>query len=264
MKLFPREFSELLSPEGLRILNGKAPHCGLFKQGKAYFASYPKLIRRDRVNDCMTLLDKHLYPHLTVEQRRIPAESMSEMKENYEERLNKTMHIKTAFFRRKHGRAYQAADRIGLLDLMRSESLFAFVETLTGLNLKRDSGFQATCYEQGDYAGPHNDHHPEDENLRDGFIDLHLMFSNTAVAHHYLVYEERGHFSKIVDINLRGGVSVYKLPFWHYTTPLAAKPGRESEARRWLLLGSYEIIKDETPIRGTANSSPYSTLPGSR
>ena len=48
------------------------------------------------------------------------------------------------------------------------------------------------------------------------------MFTNSAVAHQYLVYEEKGHFSKIVDINLQGGVSIYKLPFWHYTTPSSA------------------------------------------
>jgi len=35
-------------------------------------------------------------------------------------------------------------------------------------------------------------------------------------------------------------VAVYRLPFWHYTTPLLAKRGREAEARRWLLLGSFD------------------------
>jgi hypothetical protein len=32
---------------------------------------------------------------------------------------------------------------------------------------------------------------------------------------------------------------VYRLPFWHYTTPLAAKPGAEATARRWVLLGTF-------------------------
>ena len=73
--------------------------------------------------------------------------------------------------------------------------------------------------------------------MKDGFVDFHVMFTNKAVHHQYLVYEHRGHFSKIVDINVQGGISIYRLPFWHYTTPLAAKRGREADARRWLLLG---------------------------
>jgi outer membrane protein len=26
------------------------------------------------------------------------------------------------------------------------------------------------CYEGGDFCGPHNDHHPEERHLRDGFV----------------------------------------------------------------------------------------------
>lgn len=243
MKRFPYEFSGLLTPKGLQTLNGEAPQSSkLFQNGKVKFASFSDLIKRDCVDDCIRLMDKYLYPHLKIEQRRIPPESITAMKQNYEERLSKTMRIKTAFFRRRDARSFQAADRIGLLDFMRSDSLLKFVESITGLQLKADWGVQVSCYEQGDYVGPHNDHHPEDPNLSSGFIDFHIMFSNNAVAHHYLVYEEDGHLSKIVDTNLRGGISLYKLPFWHYTTPLAGIAGREQEARRWLLLASFEIV----------------------
>jgi len=189
----------------------------------------------------MRLLNERLYETLSMEQSRIPPESITEMTENYIETLPKTIRIKTAFFRKRSARSYRAAEKIGLLRMMRSESFSLFAETLTGLKLDRELGVQVSCYEQGDYAGPHNDHHPEDELFKDGFVDFHVMFRNDAVAHHYLVYEEKGHFSKIVDINVQGGVSVYRLPFWHYTTPLAAKPGREREARRWLLLGTFQI-----------------------
>ena len=43
------------------------------------------------------------------------------------------------------------------------------------------------------------------------------------------------------------GIAVYRLPFWHYTTPLIARRGREHEARRWLLLGSFDF--DPPPKR---------------
>lgn len=242
LKKFPREFSELLTPAGLKILNGQAPEaCAHFDKTDAYFANFPKLIRRPEADACMQLLDRGLYDYLRLEQRPIPPESITGMKQNYSDTLNKTMHIRTGCLLTKTSKIYQAADKIGLVRMMESESFVGFVEAVTGLKLLRDLNMQVSCYEPGDYAGPHNDHHPEFPAIRDGYIDFHVMFANNAVAHHYLVYADRGHFSKIVDINIHGAISVYKLPFWHYTTPMAAKPGRESEARRWLLLGSFVI-----------------------
>lgn len=192
----------------------------------------------------MQLLDDNLYQSLRVEQSGIPPESITMMEENYTETLPKTMHIKTAFFRKKSSRAYVAAGKIGLLTMMHSRSLMEFAETVSGYKLDPDYTIQVSCYEQGDYAGPHNDHHPEEPKMKDGFVDFHIMFTNNAVQHQYLVYEHRGHFSRIVDINVQGGISIYRLPFWHYTTPLAAKPGREADARRWLLLATFPILED--------------------
>src|ERR1043165_7876402 len=53
-------------------------------------------------------------------------------------------------------------------------------------------GRQVICYEPGDYSGPHNDHHPEHAEIKNGFVDVHIMFSNDAVASQLLAYEERG------------------------------------------------------------------------
>ena len=55
-----------------------------------------------------------------------------------------------------------------------------------------------------------------------------------AVAHQWLVYAKGRHFSEISSVNTVGGVTVYRLPFWHYTTPLVARPGAQEDARRWL------------------------------
>lgn len=242
MRTFPHEFSDMLTPEGLSILKGKDKN-SLFHNGQNYFAVFDGVVDRRKAEDAVRILDANLYEHLTVEQRRIPPESITGMKENYEERLNKTMHIKTAFFRRSSARSYRAAEKIGLLQMMESSSFTDFAEAVTGLKLHRSLTIQVSCYDHGDYVGPHNDHHPENDDVKDGFVDFHVMFTNSAVAHQYLVYEEKGHFSKIVDINIQGGVSIYKLPFWHYTTPLAGKCAQESTARRWLLLGSFAIIE---------------------
>lgn len=240
LKRFPREFSELLAPRGLQILNGAVPEkSNQFQKKNSYFINLPNLIRPQVAVGCIRLLDKHLHHHLKGLERTIPPESITGMRENYSETLSKVMRLKTACLRTKSARIYQAADGIGLIEMMRSESFARFAEAVTGLALNRDLNMQVSCYGQGDYAGPHNDHHPEHPEIRDGYLDFHVMFANDAVAHHYLVYAERGHFSKIVDINVNGAISIYKLPFWHYTTPLESKPGREREARRWLLMGSF-------------------------
>ncbi len=243
MKTFPREFSEMLTPAGMSILKSESKDSrGLFVGSNKYFVVLNGVVDMNKAEDSVRMLDTHLYPLLSVEQRRIPADSITGMKENYEERLNKTMHIKTAFFRRRDARSYRAAEKIGLLPMLRSDTFVAFAEAVTGLKLARDLCIQVSCYEHGDYVGPHNDHHPENPAIKDGYLDFHVMFTNNAVAHQFLVYEEKGHFSRIVDLNLQGGVSIYKLPFWHYTTPLTGKTHKESDARRWLLLGSFRIL----------------------
>ncbi|HYP28496.1 MAG TPA: hypothetical protein VE262_17415 [Blastocatellia bacterium] len=243
MRKFPREFSDLLTPHGRSVLNGEeGSACSLFNGSKKYFVILEDLIEKEKADSCLRLLDEHVYPLLAPIRRAIPRESITGMKENYEEALPKTVRAKTAYLRRRSARSFRAAEKIGLLDMMRSESFVRFVESVSGLGLDHSGwGYQVLCYEHGDYAGPHNDHHPENEDYRDGFVDFHIMFTNEAVDHHWLVYQNNWHLSEIANINLQGAVSVYKLPFWHYTTPLVAKAGREHEARRWLLLGTFRI-----------------------
>ncbi len=242
MDRFPDEFADLLTPFGRRVLAGRVDSaCGLFRKSKDYFVVLPNVIEKKTARDCARLLDLHLRDHLVPLRNRIPPESISGMTRNYTEVLPKVMHSKTAYLKRKNAKSFQKAEQINLLQMMRSESFARFAEVVSGLRLYYESESQVICYEHGDYAGPHNDHHPETEGTRDGFIDFHVMFSNEAVDHHWLVYQKNWHLSEIVDINLQGAASVYKLPFWHYTTPLKAKRGRESEARRWLLLGTFNI-----------------------
>jgi len=242
MDKFPKEFSDLLTPRGRRILEGAEPGaCARFRDPRDYFVTLRGVVGRERADGCMALLDRGLYGALEDYRRRIPPDSITKMKRAYSETLGKTIRFKTAFLRRRTARSYRAAERTGLLWMLRSESFVRFAEAVTGLRLAREWDLQVICYGHGDYVGPHNDHHPDVESLRDGFVDFHLMFANDAVAHQYLVYEERGHLSQMVNVNLQGGVSVYRLPFWHYTTPLWGKPRREAEARRWLLLGTFQI-----------------------
>jgi hypothetical protein len=123
--------------------------------------------------------------------------------------------------------------------MLRSASFHAFAEALAGRALSSEFGRQVLCYGPGDYAGPHNDHHPSDAKARAGYIDLHLSLSGPAVAHQWLVYAKAGHLSEIAPVHGAATFTAYRLPFWHYTTPLVARPGRAAKARRWVLLGTF-------------------------
>lgn len=190
---------------------------------------------------CIELLDRHMFSSLQLEAQRIPSSSITSMRKNYSEVLPKTMNVLTTVLDRPRSRAMRTAYAIGLVDLLGSPALHRLAEAATGLRLDDQPGMQVLLYEHGHYAGPHNDHHPEFAETRDGFVDVHLSLANSAVAHQWLVYESRGHLSEIARVSALGAISVYWLPFWHYTTPLVGKHGRQGEARRWVLLASYTI-----------------------
>ena len=59
------------------------------------------------------------------------------------------------------------------------------------------------------------------------------------MAEQWLDYAVSGHFSRIETAARSGRMTAYRLPLWHYTTPLVARRGREAEARRWVLLGTF-------------------------
>jgi hypothetical protein len=217
----------------------------MLKSKKTPFALLERIIDQHKAHACSRLLDRHLYHLLSPESSRIPADSISSMRENYGESLQKVFRFKTALLASRAARSYRAAEDLGLLAMLESDSFALFAEAITGLQLVRPPSFQIICYEHGDYVGPHNDYHPEDDPDCEGFVDMHVTLCNDAVAHQFLIYERYGHLSAIADMNLAGGVSIYRLPFWHQVTPLVGKPGREREARRWLLLGTFDIRNDQ-------------------
>ncbi len=81
---------------------------------------------------------------------------------------------------------------------------------------------------------------PEDPRARGGYVDLHLSFSGPGVAQQLLVYAEGGHFRHVADVARGGTITAYRLPFWHYTTPLVVKRGH-ARARRWVVLGTFRF-----------------------
>lgn len=241
MRAFPAEFADLLNAKGRRWVAGNPPASRPAARN-GFFELIDGIIDPATARSCIRLLDRNVYPMLRHYVDRIPRGSISGMTRNYSEKLPKTMSIKTAILFNRRFREYEPAEAIGLVSMLRSESLRQFAQASTGLQLER-AWPQVILYETGDYVGPHNDHHPQQDRLKKGFVDLHIMFGNDAVAHQWLVYEQDRHLKQIRDVNLKGGVAIYRLPFWHYTTPLAARHGREGRARRWLLLASFMLAR---------------------
>ena len=242
MDRFPSEFADLLNKRGQKLL-ADPPRFDVFRKKHATpIVVFDDVIDSRMARRCIELLDHSMYPVIKRMEKRIPRDWIASMKKNYSDSLRKTVRVKTATLNSRKSQALDAAREIGLAEMMRSQSFRAFAEGIVGMPVERGYwGRQVICYEQGDYSGPHNDHHPEDSNTRNGFVDLHIMFSNDAVRSQYLVYEERGFLSASHEVSGRSGIAVYRLPFWHYTTPLVGRPGREAEARRWLLLGSFDF-----------------------
>lgn len=247
MRRAPQEFADLLTPRGRRLLEGRLPGtCGALGRPGAPFVALGGLLEPGRAAALRDLLDTRLLGTLVRMEDPIPAESVSGMVHNYAELLPKTVRVRTALLESRRARSFQVAEEVGLVRLLRSESFRRFAEALAGAPLRRRWGVQALCYGPGDYAGPHNDHHPEEPGAREGYLDVHLSLTLPGVRSQWLVWAHEGHFSRMVSVATVGGVTAYRLPFWHYTTPLQARRGQEARARRWVLLGTF-LFQGPTP-----------------
>ena len=239
MNRFPSEFFDLLTQEWKSKLSQPDGFSASLRKSQSKYCSF-EVISPAIGRACAELLTRAMDGCLQPLCARIPADSISKMRKNYTEQLPKTMHMSTAYLDRCGGKGFRAVERIGLWRMFNSESFRRCAEVLSGYALG-DFKFQVICYRHGDHVGPHNDHHPEIEELRNGYIDLHVSLANEYVAHQWLVWERRGFLSQIRNVNVAGSAAVYKLPFWHYTTPLMGLSGHEEQARRWLLLASAPI-----------------------
>lgn len=231
----PAEFEDLLSRAGRRVLAGTHPLCGALANPRTRFLAAEDLLDRTKAARLRRTLEAEIESTLEPIEKPIPPDSIFEMKQDYGELLPKTSRARTIYFESRREPGYKAAERNGLVGMMRSPSYRAFAEALAGHRLASGWGLQVLRYGPGDYAGPHNDHHPENEEAKGGYIDLHLSLCSPGVDHQWLVYSRAGHFSEIVSVASPATVTAYRLPFWHYTTPLVGTPN----AGRWVLLGTF-------------------------
>ena len=247
--LLPREFADLLTPRGLRVLAGRDGLCGKLLEPPTRFLSMRGLVDPRQAARVLKVLERSLRPVLTEMALAIPPQTITEMTENYSEWLPKIGRVQTAYLDRRSDRPYRVAEDVGLVHLLQSESFRQFASILSGRGVRKRWGMQVLCYQPGDYAGPHNDHHPEDAEAREGYLDVHLTLCTSGVAAQELIYARRGHLSEPVSVVSLGGMTAYRLPFWHQVTPLRPKRGRGADARRWVLLGSFLFVKRPPLVR---------------
>ncbi len=236
----PREFEDLLSPSGRRVLAGRSPGIqGALADPRRRFVALNGMIDKAKAKAVRRALDHGLHDLLSPLVAPIPPETITEMRANNDDWLPKTIRVKTAYLENRRSRAYRRAGEMGLIDLLSSQSLREFAEVILGRALDPAGGQQVICYGPGDYSGPHTDHYPRLKRAAKGYLDFHLSLTSPQVLHQYLVYAKGGHWSEIAPVHETGCINLYRLPMWHMTTPLAARPGGQALARRWLLLGTF-------------------------
>src|SRR5438874_1673658 len=119
--MFPEEFAGLLNARGRRLL-ADPPRFDVFhRRGVTPIVVLDDIIDRKKVDGCIAALDREIYPVLMKMHSPIPPEALTKLRENYEEKLKKTSRVRTATLNSAKSRALDAARRIGLAQMMRSE-----------------------------------------------------------------------------------------------------------------------------------------------
>lgn len=231
---FPDEFEALLSQRGRRLLQGDDPvGSGALRRDK--FFCDTGLLEPSVLGDCAGLLSQAFGDLLEDLSRELPPADLCE--QPYLERLPKVARMQTVpTGHSTHTVQYRRAEECGLAAMLLSQSYRAFVAAVAGRAVEGPENMQVLCYRPQDYAGPHTDHHPEHARMVKGYLDVHLTFCTPGVSSQLIVYERDGHLTEQRSIAENGLVTAYRLPFWHYTTPMQVS---RPDARRWLVLGTF-------------------------
>ena len=233
MKRFPAEFEALLSPRGRRLLAASHPAHGVLARDTFFTAT--GLLDPRQLTGCTRLLAKTFTDLLVEQASELPSPESAIF--SHGDRLPKVGRQSVVPSAGAAGAtALARAEDIGLKAMVFSESFRAFARALAGRALTEPFTAQVLCYRPHDYVGPHTDFHPSQPALRDGYVDVHLTFCTAGVTQQFLVYAKNGHLSEQRSIAASGTVTAYRLPFWHYTTPLQA---RRASDRRWIVMGSF-------------------------
>lgn len=233
MKSFPAEFEALLSREGRELLEGHHPARGVLLSER--FFTSTSLLEPSAIAGAGELMSRTFEELLVILARKLPPATSAVV--SNEENLPKVGRMRGVPQTGPGSEeGFRRSEEIGLTAMFTSRSYARFCEALAGRELDGPHTGQIFSYRQGDSAGPHTDHHPDEPRMRDGYVDVHVTFCTPGIREQWLVYERNGFFTEQRSIAAHGTVTAYRLPVWHYTTPLQAD---SEDDRRWLVLGSF-------------------------
>ena len=250
---FPSEFEALLTARGRRLLTRKAaPGVGALSRER--FFSSAALIKPEWARAGAAILAS-AFGDLLIENTLALPPATEALLPNHDRlpKVGRMQSVPSSRGAMENSVQFQRGVACGVVDMLRSPGFFAFVEALAGRSVEGPNTLQAFCYRPGDYAGPHTDHHPEEERILAGYIDVHLTFCTPGVSEQLIVYERDGHLTEQRSLARSGVVSAYRLPFWHYTTPLQAS---RSSARRWLVLTTFLDAVSPPAATAAGESTP--------
>jgi len=241
VKRFPHELEAMLSTRGRRVQAGKdrALNGGLGREG-VLFAS--GLFDAKLSRQVPALLDRTFAGLLEEFADPAPPAAYASLF-NSQERLPRVGRGRSLEFGPLvESRGSVRAAEIGLTQLLASEGFRRFAEVLAGASLTGPSSMKALLQRAGDYSGPSTGHLPEEANARGGFVALELSFGTEGITRQFSVHERDGHLNAIHRVDVHGGLTAWRLPRWHYTTPLEVK---RAAARRWNLSHTYYYVRAE-------------------
>ena len=155
-RAFPREFADLLSARGRRVLDR-----GALADPARPFVAIPGALDAAKAKRALAALEAALGGVLARVDVPIPPGTIANQTRSHQERLPKVGRFSTAYLQRRGSRAWIAAEATGLVAMLGSASCREFAAALAGRALDPRLGRQVLRYGAGDYLGPHTEHHPE-------------------------------------------------------------------------------------------------------
>jgi hypothetical protein len=261
MKSWPLDFADLLNDQGRALLEQPAPLAQFAMDNRdTPYVNLRELLTPQAEQGCLALLEQR-WPIMQRHREENPLRAADQcdpdldyVSSPYNSRLH---HMFCPIGSREGDEDFrQFFLDSGLFDMCRSDSMRRFAEAITGYRLLQNqrSGVLVICYGANDYLSMHNDvKWPMQAGWVDtaepiAYVDLHLSFVTDAAEQQFLLIQQGAYVNRIMGGKpVNGTVSVYRLPFWHFATPLIPKAGEEERCRRWIVMVNYEILGDNRP-----------------
>lgn len=232
---FPADPGVLFAAPARRKLDTPPrPGTSLRESGRR-LAWFPGVLQEIHRRHFVRVLKDTFEEHLIRDEAPIPRHLMTRMRAAHCEVLPHVRRNWTVFFDSSKLIQRVAADS-GFKAFCRSNFFHTIAERWSGYSLHPCTFYQVISYESGDYVGPHNDHHPENTRLRNGYVDVQLTVSEQGVTDQTFLWEVDDHLDHQVRVGIASGLSVCCLPFWHQVTPLISV----EDARRWVVALTFE------------------------